>query len=158
RHGTIGIDLVAMGVNDLAVQGAEPLFFLDYFASGRLDVHTGTTIIAGIATACREAGRALIGGETAVMPGIYPGADHGLAGFAVGAVARGEASAGEGVAVGVMLLELASSGAHSLGFSLVGGAVEARPLPYAAPAPVALQESLGAALLAPTRIYVKSCL
>ena len=158
RHETIGIDLVAMCVNDLVVQGAEPLFFLDYFASGRLDVTTGTTIVAGIAAGCREAGCALIGGETAEMPGMYQGDDYDLAGFAVGAVERGAAITGEGVAVGDVILGLASSGAHSNGYSLVRRIVEASALPYDAPAPFAPRESLGAALLMPTRIYVKSCL
>jgi phosphoribosylformylglycinamidine cyclo-ligase len=147
-----------MCVNDLVVQGAEPLFFLDYFASGRLDVKTGTTIIAGIAAGCREAGCALIGGETAEMPGMYQGDDYDLAGFAVGAVEREAAITGAGVAVGDVILGLASSGAHSNGYSLVRRIVEASALPYDAPAPFAPQESLGAALLTPTRIYVKSCL
>ena len=158
KHETIGIDLVAMCVNDLVVQVAEPLFFLDYFASGRLDVNTGTTIIAGIAAGCREAGCALIGGETAEMPGMYQGDDYDLAGFAVGAVERGAAITGEGVAVGDVILGLASSGAHSNGYSLVRRIVEASGIAYAAPAPFAPQETLGAALLTPTRIYVKSCL
>jgi len=147
-----------MCVNDLVVQGAEPLFFLDYFASGRLDVETGTAIVQGIAVGCREAGCALIGGETAEMPGMYAGDDYDLAGFAVGAVERGQAITGEAVGVGDVILGLASTGVHSNGYSLVRRIVEASGLAYDAPAPFARGESLGAVLLAPTRIYVKSCL
>jgi phosphoribosylformylglycinamidine cyclo-ligase len=158
RHDSIGIDLVAMCVNDLVVQGAEPLFFLDYFASGKLDVATGTAIVAGIAAGCREAGCALIGGETAEMPGMYAGDDYDLAGFAVGAVERGRAITGESVTVGDVILGLGSSGVHSNGYSLVRRIVEASGSAYDAPAPFVPQETLGAALLTPTRIYVKSCL
>ena len=158
RHDTIGIDLVAMCVNDLVVQGAEPLFFLDYFASGRLDVTTGTAIIAGIAAGCREAGCALIGGETAEMPGMYADGDYDLAGFAVGAVERGQAITGESVAAGDVVLGLASTGVHSNGYSLVRRIVEASGHDYGSPAPFARDDTLGAALLTPTRIYVKSCL
>jgi phosphoribosylformylglycinamidine cyclo-ligase len=158
RHDTIGIDLVAMCVNDLVVQGAEPLLFLDYFASGRLDVETGAAIIGGIAEGCRIAGCALIGGETAEMPDMYQGDDYDLAGFAVGAVERGRAITGETVAAGDVVLGLASSGVHSNGFSLVRRVVEASGLRYDSPAPFAPGATLAEALLTPTRIYVKSLL
>ena len=158
KHDTIGIDLVAMCVNDLVVQGAEPLFFLDYFASGRLDVATGTAIIAGIAAGCREAGCALIGGETAEMPGMYADGDYDLAGFAVGAVERGAAITGETVRAGDIILGLASTGVHSNGYSLVRRIVEASGRALEAPAPFARDRSLGEALLTPTRLYVRSCL
>jgi phosphoribosylformylglycinamidine cyclo-ligase len=158
RHETIGIDLVAMCVNDLVVQGAEPLFFLDYYASGRLDVATGRTIIAGIAEACRDVGCALVGGETAEMPGMYAGGDYDLAGFAVGAAERGEILTGAGIVAGDVVLGLASSGLHSNGFSLVRRIVESTRLDYAAPAPFAPEQSLAEALLVPTRLYVRSCL
>jgi phosphoribosylformylglycinamidine cyclo-ligase len=157
RHDTIGIDLVAMCVNDLVVQGAEPLFFLDYFATGKLDVATARRILEGIANACREVGCALIGGETAEMPGLYAAGDYDLAGFAVGAVERGAAIDGSGVQAGDIVLGLASSGVHSNGFSLVRHIVEEAGLAYEAPAPFAPARSLGEALLAPTRLYVRSC-
>jgi phosphoribosylformylglycinamidine cyclo-ligase len=147
-----------MCVNDLVVQGAEPLFFLDYFASGRLDVATGTTIVGGIAEGCRIAGCALIGGETAEMPGLYADGDYDLAGFAVGAVERDAAITGTRVAAGDAILGLASSGVHSNGYSLVRRIVEASALAVDVPAPFAPDHSLGEALLTPTRIYVKSCL
>ncbi|TDQ78581.1 phosphoribosylformylglycinamidine cyclo-ligase [Dongia mobilis] len=157
-HDTIGIDLVAMCVNDLVVQGAEPLFFLDYFATGKLDVETGRKIIAGIADGCRQAGCALIGGETAEMPGMYAKGDYDLAGFSVGAVEREQAITGAKVAEGDIVLGLASSGVHSNGYSLVRKVVEKSGLTYEAEAPFATGEKLGRALLTPTRIYVKSCL
>src|SRR5262249_13744911 len=149
--------LVAMCVNDLVVSGAEPLFFLDYFATGKLDVASAKTIIAGIAAACKETGCALIGGETAEMPGMYAAGDYDLAGFAVGAVDRGQAPDGSDVAEGDIVLGLASSGLHSNGFSLVRRIVERAGLDYAAPAPFAAGTSLGEALLVPTRLYVKAC-
>jgi phosphoribosylformylglycinamidine cyclo-ligase len=158
RHDTIGIDLVAMCVNDLVVQGAEPLFFLDYFATGRLSVEAGRAIVAGIAQGCREAGCALVGGETAEMPGMYAGADYDLAGFAVGAVERDGLIDGSRVAAGDVVLGLASAGLHSNGFSLVRRVVESEGLDYAGPAPFDDGRSLGGALLTPTRIYVRSCL
>src|SRR5476649_1908971 len=147
RHETIGADLVAMCVNDLVVQGAEPLFFLDYFATGKLDVAAGRTIIAGIAASCQAVGCALIGGETAEMPGMYAAGDYDLAGFAVGAVERESVLTGAAVAAGDVVLGLASSGLHSNGFSLVRRIVEECGLDYAAAAPFAAATTLGEALL-----------
>jgi len=157
RHDTIGIDLVAMCVNDLVVQGAEPLFFLDYFATGTLEVAPARSILEGVARACREVGCALIGGETAEMPGLYARGDYDLAGFAVGAVERGQVLDGRSVAPGDVVLGLASSGLHSNGFSLVRRVVEEAGLGYDAPAPFAPGTTLGEALLAPTRLYVRGC-
>jgi phosphoribosylformylglycinamidine cyclo-ligase len=158
RHSTIGIDLVAMSVNDLVVQGAEPLFFLDYFACGKLDAEMGAAVVKGIASACKESGCALIGGETAEMPGVYHGADYDLAGFAVGAAERGELLPRPDVKAGDVLIGLASSGVHSNGFSLVRKVVEKSGLKWDAAAPFASGQSLGEAVLTPTRLYVKSCL
>ncbi|NWH09043.1 MAG: phosphoribosylformylglycinamidine cyclo-ligase [Alphaproteobacteria bacterium] len=158
-HGTVGIDLVAMSVNDLVVQGAEPLFFLDYFATGKLAVGVAAAVVEGIAKGCLQAGCALVGGETAEMPGMYGEGDYDLAGFAVGAVERGgvlprlEAMAGGDVLIGV-----ASSGVHSNGYSLVRRIVAQSGLSYDDPAPFSASLSLGAALLEPTRIYVKPAL
>jgi len=158
RYGTVGIDLVAMCVNDLVVQGAEPLFFLDYYATGKLDVAAGKAIIAGIAQACREVGCALVGGETAEMPGMYSHGDYDLAGFSVGAVERDQVIDGTKVADGDVILGLASTGLHSNGFSLVRKVVSDAQLDYAQAAPFATDLSLGEALLTPTRLYVTSCL
>jgi len=158
RHDTVGIDLVAMCVNDLVVQGAEPLFFLDYYATGKLDVAAGKAIIAGIAQACREVGCALVGGETSEMPGMYSDGDYDLAGFSVGAVERDQVIDGTKVADGDVILGLASTGLHSNGFSLVRKVVSDAQLDYAQAAPFAPGLSLGEALLTPTRLYVTACL
>jgi len=156
RLDTIGIDLVAMCVNDLVCQGAEPLFFLDYFATGKLEPGAAATIIQGIAKGCAASGCALTGGETAEMPGMYGAGDFDLAGFAVGAMERGT-HLPAGVAPGDVILGLASDGVHSNGYSLVRKVVEVSGLPWDAPAPFA-DASLGEALLTPTRLYVKSLL
>ena len=157
-HDTVGIDLVAMCVNDLVVQGAEPLFFLDYFATAKLDPDQGAAIVEGIAEGCRQSGCALIGGETAEMPGMYSRGDYDLAGFAVGAAERGKLLPAGDLAEGDVILGLGSSGVHSNGFSLVRKIVELSGLAWDAPAPFADGVSLGAALLTPTRIYVKPLL
>ncbi len=158
-HDGIGIDLVAMCVNDLLAQGAEPLLFLDYFATGRLDVEAGRRVVAGIAEGCRQAGAALVGGETAEMPGMYAGSDYDLAGFSVGAVERDGVLPRLGAQkAGDRLIGLASSGPHSNGYSLIRKVVEVSGLGWDAEAPFAPGMGLAEALMAPTRIYVRSVL
>ncbi|WP_108817464.1 phosphoribosylformylglycinamidine cyclo-ligase [Pseudovibrio sp. Alg231-02] len=157
-HSGVGIDLVAMCVNDLVVQGAEPLFFLDYFATGELDVDMATDVVAGIAEGCKISGAALIGGETAEMPGMYAAGDYDLAGFSVGAAERGTLLPSKDIGEGDVLLGLASSGVHSNGFSLVRKIVEVSGLTWADKAPFDADKTLGEALMEPTRIYVKPLL
>ena len=159
QHHTVGIDLVAMCANDVLAQGAEPLFFLDYFATGKLDGNTAEQVISGIAEGCKQAGCALIGGETAEMPGMYPPGHYDLAGFVVGAVERSDIlPRHNSMRAGDVLIGIASSGPHSNGYSLIRKVVERSGLSYSDPAPFSNSESLGAALLTPTRLYSNAAL
>ncbi len=161
RHDTVGVDLVAMSVNDILVQGAEPLFFLDYFACGRLDVDTAARVVGGIAAGCEQAGCALIGGETAEMPDMYPDGEYDLAGFAVGVVEKSAAIDGRSIRPGDAVIGLASSGPHSNGYSLVRRVIQRAHGSLASPAmdaPFGASGSFADAVMAPTRIYVKPVL
>jgi phosphoribosylformylglycinamidine cyclo-ligase len=158
KHDTIGIDLVAMCVNDLIVQGAEPMFFLDYFACNGLDIDVATAVVGGIAEGCKQAGCALVGGETAEMPGMYAPGDYDLAGFSVGAAERGSLLTASNIKPGDIILGIPSAGVHSNGFSLVRRLIADHGLDIHAPAPFDSTQTLAAALLTPTMIYVKALL